>query len=319
VTAFLSCPARLRSTSRVRDAWGSGHAIRHRTVPALTPADAAPRAEKRLLAIGLRLGAVSFLAIASAVLKLASEYGVNAAEMVFYRSAFGLPLVLLWVMLSPGLPALRTERPQAHLLRATLGVGSMLLSFQALVLLPLAEATTILFAAPVFATILSVLVLKEVVGRRRWSAVALGFAGVIVVMQPGSGTLPLLGVLVALAAAAGQAAVTITLRQISRSESTAAIVFWFTTLATLAGLVALPWIWAPHEPAAWGLLVLSGLAGASGQLMMTESLRHAPISVITPVDYVQILWAVAFGWLLFADPLAPTTLAGGALVASAAW
>ena len=249
-----------------------------------------PHADRPLLGIALRFGSASCFAIMAAALKLASLRGVTAPEMILYRNGFGLPLVLLWVLSGPGLRALATRRPLAHLTRSGIGLVSMLLTFQAIILLPPAEATTITFTAPVFATILSVIVLSEVVGRFRWCAVAL-------------------------AAAVGQAAVSITLRQISRTEGIAPIVFWFTVATTLAGAATLPWFGQRHDAVTWGLLVAAGLIGGSGQIMMTASLRHAPVAVVAPLDYVQILWATLFGWILLAHPPTATTLVGAAMIA----
>lgn len=274
-----------------------------------------PHADRPLLGIALRFGSASCFAIMAAALKLASLRGVTAPEMILYRNGFGLPLVTLWVLSGPGLRALATKRPLAHLTRSGIGLVSMVLTFQAIILLPPAEATTITFTAPVFATILSVIVLSEVVGRFRWCAVALGFAGVLVVIQPGNSALPIVGVAVALAAAVGQAAVSITLRQISRTEGIAPIVFWFTVATTLAGAATLPWFGQRHDAVTWGLLVAAGLIGGSGQIMMTASLRHAPVAVVAPLDYVQILWATLFGWILLAHPPTATTLVGAAMIA----
>ena len=157
--------------------------------------------------IALRIAAAGAFSI-MAVLKLASLDGVTAPEMLFYRAFFGLPVVLIWVLTQPGgLARLATRRPMAHLGRSALGVASILCVFQTLTLLPLAEATTISFTAPIFATILSFLVLKEAVGPRRWAAVAVGFIGVLIVTRPlslvsgaGSTPLPLAGVGFGLAA-----------------------------------------------------------------------------------------------------------------------
>ncbi|HEX8447021.1 MAG TPA: DMT family transporter [Sphingomonas sp.] len=273
-----------------------------------------PRPDRPLLGILLRIGSASCFAIMAAALKLASLRGVNAPEMILYRNASGLPILFGWVLLGPGLATLTTRRPLAHVTRSCIGLVSMLLTFEALILLPLAEATTITFAAPVFATILSVLILSERVGRYRWTAVLLGFAGVLIVMQPGSGTLPMIGIAVAVAAAIGQASVAITLRQIGKSEGIAAIVFWFTVANTVAGLVALPWFGHRHEPVTWALLIGAGMLGMGGQLMMTASLRHAPVAVVAPLDYLQLLWATLFGWMLFAHIPLRTTLVGGALI-----
>ena len=162
-----------------------------------------------------------------ALLKLASEQGLNAPELVFYRSLFSLPVILFWVLKRESLASLKPNRALAHVWRCALGLLSMGLTFQALILLPLADATAINFTAPIFATILSFLILKEHVGVHRWSAVFIGFIGVLIVARPGGSSLPLLGVIIALVAAIGQAGVTTTLRHLQRSENVSAIVFWF--------------------------------------------------------------------------------------------
>ena len=118
----------------------------------------------------------------------------TAAPMVL----FGLPVVLIWVLNRESLASLRPKRPLAHVWRSALGLTSMGLTFQALILLPLADATAINFTAPIFATILSFLILREHVGAHRWAAVALGFVGVLIVARPGGSSLPLLGVTIAL-------------------------------------------------------------------------------------------------------------------------
>src|SRR3982751_4362904 len=161
-----------------------------------------------------RIGSGLSFSTMGALFKLASIQGFSAPELVFYRSLFSLPVVLLWVLKRESLSALRPNNPLAHVWRSSLGLLSMGLTFQALILLPLADATAINFTAPIFATILSYLVLKEEIGVHRWSAVVLGLVGVLIVAQPTGSSLPLLGVAVALAAAIGQAAVTTTLRHL---------------------------------------------------------------------------------------------------------
>jgi len=194
----------------------------------------------------------------------------------------------------------------------------MLFTFQALVLLPLAEATTITFSAPIFATILSALVLGEAVARHRWSAVLVGFVGIVIVARPGGSghEIPLVGLAVALAAAVGQAAVMITLRQIATTESTVAIVWWFTILTTIAGALTLPFFGQWHGWGIWPLLALAGTAGGVAQCLMTGSLRLAPVAVVVPFDYLQMLWAILFGWLVWSDAPGWTVLAGAALIAA---
>jgi drug/metabolite transporter (DMT)-like permease len=262
-----------------------------------------------------RIGSGLSFSIMGAMLKLASTHGFNAPELVFYRSVFSLPVVLFWVLKRENLRILRPNRPMAHVWRGLMGIVSMGLTFQALILLPLAEATAINFTAPIFATILSFLVLREEVGIHRWSAVILGFIGVLVVAQPTGASLPLLGIAVALGAAFGQASVTTTLRHLQRSEHISTIVFWFAVSGIVAGGLAMPFFGQWHDAAGYVFVIAGGLAGGIGQLFMTSSLR-APIAVIAPFDYLQIVAATAFGWLLFSDVPTLSTTAGAGLIAA---
>jgi len=261
-----------------------------------------------------RIGSGLSFSTMGALFKLASMEGFSAPELVFYRSLFSLPVVLLWVFKRESLAALRPNNPLAHVWRSSLGLLSMGLTFQALILLPLADATAINFTAPIFATILSFLILKEHVGLHRWAAVLFGFAGVLVVARPGGSSLPALGVIIALIAAIGQAGVTTTLRHLQRSENVVSIVFWFAVAGVVVGGLLMPVFAEGHGIAAFTLVFAGGLAGGIGQLLMTSSLR-APVSVVSPFDYLQIVAATIYGWLLFSDVPKFNTMLGAALIA----
>jgi drug/metabolite transporter (DMT)-like permease len=273
-----------------------------------------PLQQNRLLGIGLRVGAATSFAFMGASIKLAAQHGVSLPETAFYRFAFGLPPLLVWIALTGSFGAWRTARPLAHLWRSTIGLTSMILAFSAVTLLPLAEATTLSFIAPLFSVALSALVLREQVGRYRWTAVAVGLAGVLVVMQPGGTHLDALGLGLAVLAALGVAGVTITLRQIGRTERTPTIVLWFTVLSMLGTGIFLPWYGQAHDPATWAILLGLGLSGGVGQLFLTSSLRFAPVPVVVPFDYTQLLWAVLLGWLLWDTHPAATTWVGAAII-----
>lgn len=274
----------------------------------------APPPERRLLGIALRAASATAFGFMSAVLKAASDRGVTTPEMIFYRNGWALLIVGGWISFGPGWRAVKTKAPLAHLTRSGVGLISMLLTFGALALLPLGEATTLTYAAPILATLLSGLLLAEKIGVRRWSAVAVGFMGVLLVARPGNGVTAL-GLLVGIGAAFGQSAVMITVRQISRTEQTAAIVFWFTVLTTIAGAAMLPFFGHRHDLAAYSMLAGAGLLGGFAQLTMTASLRFAPVSVVVPLDYLQIVWGITIGWLVFLTPPTPLMIAGAALIA----
>jgi drug/metabolite transporter (DMT)-like permease len=261
-----------------------------------------------------RIGSGLSFSTMGALLKLASMEGLNAPELVFYRSLFSLPVVLLWVLKRESFASLKPNRPLAHVWRSGLGLLSMGLTFQALILLPLADATAINFTAPIFATILSFLILREDVGIHRWSAVLLGFIGVLIVARPGGSSLPILGIGIALIGAIGQAGVTTTLRHLQRSENIAAIVFWFAVAGIVVGAALMPFFGQFHGARAFALVMAGGLAGGMGQLLMTSSLR-APVSVVSPFDYLQIVAATIYGWMLFSDIPSLHTIMGAALIA----
>ncbi|MGE0179159.1 MAG: DMT family transporter [Sphingomonas sp.] len=264
--------------------------------------------------IGLRLGATIAFAIMAALIKLASDRGVNAPELVFYRSAFALPPLLVWIAASGSSDRWHTKRPLAHLLRGAIGLASMFLSFGALTLLPLAEAVTLSFIAPLFAVALSALVLQEAVGPYRWTAVAIGLVGVVVVMRPAGAELSPLGLGLAVAGAFSVGAATITIRQIGRTETTQSIVLWFTLLCTAAAGLLLPVFGQLHDGATWALLIALGTFGGIGQLLMTASLRAAPVGAVVPFDYAHLIWATLLGWAIWDMHPRLTTWAGAAII-----
>jgi len=261
-----------------------------------------------------RIGSGLSFSTMGALFKLASLDGFSAPELVFYRSLFSLPVVLLWVLKREGLAALRPNRPLAHVWRSSLGLLSMGLTFQALILLPLADATAINFTAPIFATILSFLILREDVRIHRWAAVFIGFIGVLIVVQPGGSSLSTVGVIIALVAAIGQAGVTTTLRHLQRSENVVSIVFWFAVAGIVVGGLLMPFFAHARPATAFALVIAGGFAGGVGQLLMTTSLR-APVSVVSAFDYLQIVAATVYGWLLFSDVPRVSTILGAALIA----
>lgn len=276
--------------------------------------ESAQPAQNRLLGIGLRIGATTCFGFMAAMIKLGFDAGVSTPELVFYRFAFGLPPLLLWIGWSRNFGVWRTQRPLAHLTRGALGLTTMVLAFSALAWLPLAEATTLGFVAPLFAVMLSALILREDVGRHRWSAVAAGFIGVLIVMRPDGGELPAIGLTLALLSALGVAAVTITIRQIGKTESTQTTVLWFTATSMLVTGALMPVFGQAHDAATWAILLGLGFFGGMGQLLLTSALRYAPVAVIVPFDYIQLVWAVLLGWLIWETQPPASTWAGAAVV-----
>ncbi len=271
--------------------------------------------DRILPAIGMRLLSVVIFALMNTAIKLAERHGASVSEILFFRQ-FGACLLVSGVILAgPGLPSIATKRLPAHIIRAVVGLSAMAFTFNGIVALPLAEATTIGFTVPIFATILGALVLREPTGWHRWAAVAAGFAGVLIVAQPGSGDhFPLWGAGCALAGAFGTASVSILLRQIGKTESALTTVFWFSALS----LVPLSMIYAgaaeSHDLVTWACLASVGIFGGLAQIAMTTSLRLGPVSVVVPMDYSSLLWATLLGWLVFDTLPAEATWFGAPVI-----
>ena len=267
-------------------------------------------------AIAYRLGSATGFALMAASIKVAADSGIAVVEIMFWRFGFGLLPLFGYIALRSGPGVVRTRRFSAHAWRSAIGLVSMYLSFRGIALLPLAEATTISFAAPLFAIALSALLLGEQVGPRRWTAVAIGFVGVLVVADPGGESLPHAGLLFAVGGAIGVAAVTVAIRRIGRTEAPETTVFWFSALSLV--VLAVPTFGAatPHDAREWLLLLGIGLTGGVAQLFMTGSLRLARVSIVAPFDYSQLIWAVLLGWTIWNTVPTPQTWAGAAIIAA---
>jgi len=275
-----------------------------------------------LKGIALQIGATFLFTIMSALVRIVSER-VPTGEVVFARSFFALfPLLALLAVRNEISSAVRTAHPFGHIARGTIGVGAMALGFFALARIPLADATAIGFAAPLITVVLAALFLKENVQLYRWSAVLAGLGGVVVMLSPhlGAGFDTLdsaLGAGAALAAAFCVAGAMIQVRRLTATETTAAIVFYFQALAAVAGLATAAWGWTLPSLADAGLLVSIGFIGGVGQILLTESYRYAPVSVVAPFAYSAMLWSLLLGFVLFDEMPPPSVLIGAVIVIGA--
>lgn len=282
-----------------------------------------------LLGISLKVASTLVFFVMATALKIAAET-VPIGQLVFARNFFGLFPVLLMVGLRGELGlAFRTHNPRGHLTRATVGLSAMVCGFTALYLLPLPDATAIGFATPLFVVVLAFFLLGEKVRIYRWSAVGIGFIGILVVLSPHLGDAHFdgpstLGALIGLTGAIFAALAMITVRKLCETERTSTIVTWFAGSATLLSLLTLPlglllpgqaWIWPDLATA--GLLVLIGLAGGVGQILLTQSYRFADASTIAPFDYVNMLWAIIVGFVVFSEVPVPAVVIGALIVIAA--
>lgn len=267
--------------------------------------------QRPVLALVFRLGSALSFATMMMLIKLLSERHVSLPEIMFFRQATCVPLLLLGLAATGQLGSLRTTRIRAHGARGVVGMTNMVFNFGATILLPLAESTTLGFTTALFAVLIAGLILKEQVGPWRWTAVLLGFAGVVIVAQPGGEPVNPLGVGAAMVCALLTAVINYQIRDLGRTEPPTRVVFWFSVIGSV---LATPFmaIWVqPHDPATWAMLVAMGACGLFGQLGMTAALRLGSVTSVIVMDYTTLIWATLYGWLIW-DRLPPTTLWLGA-------
>jgi drug/metabolite transporter (DMT)-like permease len=276
------------------------------------------RSNRPLAGIAWMVGGMFMLSVMDTLSKHAVEH-LSTPVLVAIRSAMVLLLVLPWVARAGGLAALRTRRPLAHLMRGILSVCSLITFFESLRLLPLATVVAICFAAPLFMTLMSVVLLREQVGWQRWTALAAGFAGVSVIIGPQAmdGELGR-GAWMALAAALFYAASTTSVRWLAATESDLSMIVSQNLCMLVAGLVGLAFV--PLEPPGvrMGLVIFASAALLLlGQRMTFRALRLAPVGAVAPFHYTDLVWATLFGWLFWREWPAAHVWWGAALVVGA--
>ena len=285
-------------------------------LPPNAPTDQVP--DRRMAALGLRLLAATCLSLMTVFIKLSAEAGITTPELMFWRQAFALPVALAFIAATTGRAAFKTQHPGLHLSRSLMGLFAMIFTFSSYIMLPLAEATTISFTVPIFATILAALILKEPTGKHRWGAVIAGFIGVLIVIQPGDGHIPMLGVAIGLASALMIGCNSLLIRSMGKTESPATTVFYFSAISFVIMLPML-FVYGPahdqaHDVTGWVYLLAIGTLGGVGQLALTSSLRMAPISVTVAMDYVTLLWSTLAGYLVWDHLPSTTTWIGAPII-----
>jgi drug/metabolite transporter (DMT)-like permease len=252
---------------------------------------------------------------------------VPPGEIVFARASFALiPIAGMLVWQGEVVSALKTERPWRHVARGTVGLLAMASGFIALRYLPLPEQMAIGYASPIIVVALAAIILHETVRAYRWTAVAVGFVGILVILWPrftvfvggqAQGTAFLGGVIALFGAFCGANAA-ILVRSMTRTESTASIVLYFSLSGSLISLVvSLPFGWLLPSFGDAALLIAIGMLGGLGQIMMTSAYRYADAATVASFDYVSMLWGVAFGYMLFGEAPTPSVLVGGSIVIAA--
>lgn len=275
-----------------------------------------------LRGIALKLCSVAVFMTMASLIKATSGV-VPPGEAVFFRSAFAVPVILVWLIATRGLKSgLATRNPLGHFWRGLMGTVAMGFGFAGLGLLPLPEVTAIGYAAPLLTVIFAAMFLGENVRFFRIFAVALGLAGVLIVLSPRLtaisagelGATEALGAIVVLVGAVFAALAQVFVRRLVAEEKVSAIVFYFSVNSALLSLVSLPFGWVVPDPASTAMLVGAGIFGGLGQVLLTSSYRHADASVIAPFEYASMLLALGIGYAVFDEVPTGIVLGGAALV-----
>lgn len=268
---------------------------------------------ENLQGIALMLLAMAVLSMMDATMKqMAGHY--PPLEVATLRGLVSLPFVIAWIgFRERGFGTLFRIRWRWHLARGVLAVLMLTSFIYAISGMPLSEAYSLFFIAPLMITALSVPLLKESVDGRRWIAILTGFAGVLIVLRPGFIAIDLTALAV-LVGATCYALNAITVRILGRTDSTAAMTFWFMVMLVIgAGALAAPdWVAVRAADAGW--LVAMGVTGAAGQVFLTEAFKRAPVSIIAPFEYSALFWGVLLDLAIWGELPGPIVFAGAAVI-----
>ena len=270
--------------------------------------------DRPILGILLMMAGVAMFAVMDATIKwLTSDFPVS--QIVALRSWFGLPVLFLLVHLEGGVRELKTTRPLAHFLRYVLVLALSFSFFWVLSKMKLVDAIAITFAAPILITALSVPLLREVVGLHRWTAILVGFVGVLIMLRPGAGVFQWAAV-VALGSTTVYALLMITTRYLKSTESMASLMFYPQFGMALTGLAIAPAVWVTPNLTELGLFAIAGTFGSLGILCLTNAFRLAPVSIVSPFEYTALIWATLLGFLIWQELPDLLTIAGSLVVIS---
>jgi drug/metabolite transporter (DMT)-like permease len=276
--------------------------------------------------VALKLISAALFAVMSALIRyLGARYPIG--QVVFFRSLFAIiPVAVVYAWRGELAAIVRTERPLGQAGRGALSIAGMFFNFGATARLPLVESNAIAFSSPLFTVALAALILRERVRIYRWSAVVVGFVGVLVVLSPHlsgeelaaavGGAASLIGVVYAICGSLTNAGTAIQTRRLAQSESTSSIVFYFSLSCTLAGLVTLPFGWVTPSGGEMIALISIGMLGGTGHIVLTESYRHASASLVAPFDYSSMIWALVLGYAMFGETPTAEIVLGSAIIAA---
>jgi len=257
------------------------------------------------------LSVISF-SVMDIIVKLMSD-DYPTGQLIFFRGIFGLIPILFIIPKNRFKNLLETQKIKLHLVRAFGGAFAMTFLYLGLKYLPIADAITISFAAPIFATIFSILFLNETVRFIRWFAIILGMTGVIIVLKPGTDLFtyysfyPILFCL-------GFATISIAIKKLSKTEPDYLIALYFTFVLILFGTISIYFGWVSIKAEDIVFLIMIGLSGSIGNIFLTKSIREADVSLVTPIKYLSLVFAILAGIFIFNEKLSYLTVAGACLI-----
>lgn len=279
------------------------------------PPENPPHAHREHVVLGMAAAAGAYFMF-TVMYVFAKLLSVNHSviEIAFYRNLIAcMPfLILIFGFGHRDILVIRSK-PTVVGLRALFGSISLMTTFTAFSLMPMADTTVLLFTASLFIPILGVFFLGERVGPYRWAAVIIGFTGVIIMVQP-TGDVYTLGIAVAMVAACMHAALQVVLRYLGRFERPMTVTFYFVVIGTLVTALPLPFVAVRPTVAEIPLFFGVGLSGAAAQWLLSTAFHHAPAAIVTVFNYSGIVWATLFGWMIWNEWPLPAVLAGGVVV-----
>lgn len=275
------------------------------------------RKPRPVIGVGLMLLAMMILPFLDVVAKTLGRQDMPIIQIVWARMAFGALLTLPFVLRIGGTAALLPDRPWYHTLRAGLLILATFFFFFALKFLPIADALAIFFVQPLVVTALSPLVLGEKVGPRRWSAVAIGFIGTLIIIRPGFAEVNP-GTFLALGAGTCLALYFLMTRRISGQTHAVITTFHTSLIGTALTSAFALFVWQAPSPSQWGLLLLIGLIATVGHFLIVRAYDHAEASLLAPLAYTEIIMATLAGWWFFGDFPDGWTFVGVAILISCA-
>ena len=265
---------------------------------------------------GVTMMCVSTVAFAvmHLAVRIASEE-LHPFQIAFFRNLFGLGF-LIPVIIGSGWRQMQTKRIGLHAIRAVINIAAMLMFFTALSISPLAKVTALAFTAPIFAAVLSVLVLGEVFRLRRWAAIAVSFVGMLVIIRPGYVEMDL-GALLVIGSAMLWAVVMTIVKFLSRTESSVAIVAWMGIFLSVFSLPPALYVWQAPTVWAWTWLVFIGFAGSIAQVTLSQALKETDQTAVMPFDFLRLIWAAQLAFWFLGEIPDEWTFVGAAVIFSA--